>query len=398
MQTLSLTIVMTNTYLQNDLSINNNDNKSNKYKKIIEKILDYSGVGINGDQPWDLQIHNEETYQRVISKGSLGFGESYMDGWWDCENLDQFFAKIIRKHLDVKLKSNWKLAFDLFTAKLFNSQSKRRAFQIAERHYDLDNDLFEKMLDKQLTYSCGYWKNVKTLEEAQENKLKLICEKIQLEPGMRVLDIGSGWGSFIKYASENYDVSCVGITVSQEQIKYTQENCKMLDIDVRLQDYRELNEKFDRVVSIGMFEHVGPKNYKTYMRVVNKSLNDDGIFLLQTIGGIISKTSVDPWINKYIFPNSVLPSIKQIGKAIEGLFVLEDLHNFSADYDKTLMSWYHNFNENWELLKSKYDDRFYRMWVYYLLSSAGSFRSRSIQLWQIVLSKNGVLGGYNPRY
>jgi cyclopropane-fatty-acyl-phospholipid synthase len=250
------------------------------------------------------------------------------------------------------------------------------------------------MLDRRLTYSCGYWKNAKTLDEAQEHKFDLICRKLNLQPGQRILDIGCGWGSFMKYAAEKYHVSCVGITLSQKQLALGNELCQGLPIEIRLMDYRDLREQFDHVVSIGMFEHVGYKNYSDYMLVVRSCLKNNGLFLLHTIGGNKSTIINDPWIEKYIFPGGMLPSINQISKAIEGRFVMEDWHNFGADYDRTLMCWYANFSANWVNIKDRYDDRFFRMWKYYLLSCAGAFRARDNQIWQVILSKNGVPGGY----
>lgn len=274
-------------------------------------------------------------------------------------------------------------------------QSRRRAFIVGERHYNLGNDLFQNMLDKRMNYSCAYWKDASNLDEAQENKLELICKKLYLQPGMRVLDIGCGWGAFAKYAAERYGVEVVGITVSKDQVALGREMCKGLPVEIKLQDYRDVNEKFDRIVSVGMIEHVGYKNYREYFLIAHRNLKDDGLFLLHTISQVRSTKSTDAWIHKYIFPNGMLPSIAQLAKAVENLFVIEDIHNFGADYDKTLMAWYNNFNTNWGKIKDKYGERFYRMWKYFLLSSAGAFRARNKnQLWQIVLSKNGVLGGY----
>jgi cyclopropane-fatty-acyl-phospholipid synthase len=250
------------------------------------------------------------------------------------------------------------------------------------------------MLDKQMAYSCGYWRDAGNLDEAQENKLDLICRKLGLQPGTKVLDIGCGWGSLAKYAAEKYKAEVVGITVSQEQVDLARKICGGLPVEIKLMDYRDIRGQFDRIVSVGMIEHVGYKNYRTFMEVTHRCLQGDGLFLLHTIGSNKSRTSVDPWINKYIFPNGMLPSIKQLGSAIEGLFVMEDWHNFSADYDKTLMAWDGRFEDSWEKLKSKYDEGFHRMWRYYLLSCAGSFRARKNQLWQIVLSKRGISGGY----
>jgi cyclopropane-fatty-acyl-phospholipid synthase len=367
---------------------------TNRYKEMAKSILAIADVDIDGSDPWDIQVHDEDFYRRVFSQGTLGLGESYMDGWWGCKHLDEFFDRVLRARLDIHLQKNWKLISSVLLARLFNRQSKNRAFQIGEKHYDLGNDLFENMLDSRLAYSCGYWNGADTLDTAQEQKLDLICRKLGLQPGMKVLDIGCGWASFIKYAAEKYGAEVVGITVSKEQVEYGQEICKGLPVDIRLQDYRDINEQFDYIVSVGMIEHVGYKNYRTYMEMVYRCLKDDGLFLLHTIGGNRSVKATDPWIDKYIFRNGMLPSIQQLGAAIEGLFIMEDWHNFSADYDRTLMSWYKNFTANWDKISANYSDRFYRMWEYYLLSCAGSFRARSNQLWQIVLAKRGVTGGY----
>jgi len=369
---------------------------SNKYKTLVKDLLSLAEIEINGRNPWDIQVYDERFYKRVITEAELGLGESYMDNWWDAEKLDEMIFRIVRAELHKKVKGNLKVALQLIGFYLINMQARHRAFIIGERHYDLGNDLFQNMLDKRMNYSCAYWKDATNLDEAQENKLELICKKLYLKPGMRVLDIGCGWGAFGKYAAEKYGVEVVGITVSKEQVILGQELCKGLPVEFRLQDYRDINEKFDRIVSVGMFEHVGYKNYREYFRIVERNLKDDGLFLLHTIGSVRSSKSTDAWTHKYIFPNGMLPSIAQIAQAVEDIFVIEDLHNFGADYDKTLMAWYNNFNNNWYKIKDKYGERFYRMWKYFLLSSAGAFRARNkIQLWQIVFSKKGVLGGYS---
>ena len=368
--------------------------KINKFQDTTQQLLSVAGIKINGNNPWDISVHNDKFYQVVLSQITLGLGESYMDGWWDCDKLDGFFSRVIRAQIQNDIKKNWGLVYQVMLARVLNLQSRNRAFQIGEKHYDLGNELFINMLDKRLVYSCAYWQDAQNLDIAQENKLELICCKLGLQPGMKILDIGCGWGSFGKYAAEKYRVKVVGITVSKEQVELARTLCVGLPVEIRLQDYRDVNEKFDRVVSVGMIEHVGYKNYRIYMEVVRRCLDADGLFLLHTIGGNKSVKSVDPWINKYIFPNGMLPSIQQLSRSVEGLFVVEDWHNFSADYDKTLMAWYANLEKNWDNLKSKYDERFYRMWKYYLLSCAGSFRVRSNQLWQIILSPKGVSGGY----
>lgn len=363
-------------------------------QQYLQALLAHADVQVNGSRAWDMQVHNPALYRRVLAHGSLGLGEAYMDGWWDAEMLDQLFTHILGASLDKKIRLNVGVLVSAVLGRIMNLQRPSRAFEIGEAHYNIGNDLYQAMLGKTMAYTCGYWKSTQRLDEAQEQKFDLVCRKLNLKSGQRILDIGCGWGSFLKYAAEHYGVSGVGVTVSSEQVTFAQEWCKGLPIDVRLQDYRNLNEPFDHIVSLGMFEHVGWKNYRTYMEVASRCLNDDGLFLLHTIGGNHSVRHTDRWISKYIFPNSMLPSITQIGVSIEDIFVMEDWHNFSAYYDTTLMAWYHNVEQAWPQLQQHYSDRFHRMWNYYLLSCAGSFRSRRNQLWQIVLSKQGVLGGY----
>jgi cyclopropane-fatty-acyl-phospholipid synthase len=367
-------------------------------KQVTQKLLERLDVQINGNRPWDIRVNNQEFFNRVLAGGSLALGESYMDGWWSCQALDQLFDRILGARLDKKVKKEKPILAAILRAKVINAQRKSKAYIIGQRHYDIGNRLFSNMLDKRMNYSCGYWEKATTLDDAQKDKLDLICRKMLLKPGMTVCDIGCGWGGFAKWAAEKYDVKVFGITVSQEQVNFAREYCQGLDVKIELRDYRELKEKFDRIVSIGMFEHVGSRNYKTYMKVIRRCLKADGLFLLHTIAGNTSVYTVDPWIGKYIFPNSMLPSAKQISSASEKILVLEDWHSFGQYYDQTLMAWYHNFTKNWDNVKDMYDKRFYRMWTYYLLSCAAGFRSRRNQLWQIVFSREGIRGGYRYRY
>jgi cyclopropane-fatty-acyl-phospholipid synthase len=367
---------------------------SDKIEKQVQKLLSGTGVKLNGNNPWDPQITNDRFYKRVLTKASLGFGESYMDGWWECEQLDELLTKLLKGNIKDNLKSNPHVVGLALASIVFNRQSGKRAFKVGEEHYDVGNKLYEKMLDKRMVYTCGYWKDADSLDDAQDAKLDLVCKKIGLKKGDKVLDIGCGWGSFAQFAAEKYGASVVGVTISKEQKKLADKRCKGLPVEIRLQDYRKVNEKFDHIVSLGMIEHVGYKNYRTYMEVASKNLKDGGLFLLHTIGGLRSVKNTDAWIEKYIFPNSMLPSLPQLTTAAENLFVIEDVHSFGSDYDKTLMAWFENFDGAWDELKGDYNERFYRMWKYYLLACAGSFRSRKNQLWQLVLSKNGVTGGY----
>ncbi len=363
-------------------------------KKQIEQLLEHADVKINGTRPWDIQVHNEELYKRVLGGGTLALGEAYMDGWWDSEALDQFIDRVLRAQIDKKLRVSPALIWHITKATLTNRQTKERAKIVGKEHYDAGNDLYERMLDSRMIYSCGYWKDATNLEEAQEAKLDLICRKLKLEPGMKLLDIGCGWGGLAKFAAERYEVLVVGVTISKEQAVLAKERCAGLPIDIRLQDYRDITEQFDRVVSVGMFEHVGYKNYREYMEVVHRVLVPSGLTLLHTIGSNRSVHSTDPWIDKYIFRGGMLPSVKQIATASERLFALEDWHNFGTDYDRTLMAWHENFVNRWGEIQDKYSERFYRMWTYYLLICAGSFRAEKNRLWQVVFSKVGSQVNY----
>ncbi|WP_338882488.1 cyclopropane fatty acyl phospholipid synthase [Xenorhabdus sp. TH1] len=366
---------------------------TNPWHRIAHELLQEADININGKRPFDIRVKNPDFYKRVLKEGSLGLGESYMDGWWECDRLDIFFYKVLRADLEHRIPKNVKDIFKIIIARIFNLQSPKRAWIVGEEHYNLGNDLFIRMLDPHMQYSCGYWKDANTLEEAQSHKLHLICEKLQLSPGMTVLDIGCGWGGLAAYAAENYGVSVTGVTISAEQQKYAQERCKGLDVKIILEDYRNLNLQFDRVVSVGMFEHVGPKNYDNYFNIVKKNLKPDGLFLLHTIGSNVDKLGSDAWINKYIFPNGCLPSIAKIAKATTGKFVMEDWHNFGADYDRTLMAWYERFTASWHEIEHNYSPRFKRMFTYYLNACAGAFRARDIQLWQVIFSPQGIENG-----
>ncbi len=256
-----------------------------KPEAMIRELLEPTGIEINGSHPYDIQVHDQRFYSRVLRDSSLGLGEAYMDGWWDCESIDSFIDRVLRARLDEKIKKNLRLAAQVFLAGLFNRQSRSRAYQVGEEHYDLGNDLYRSMLDKRLNYTCAYWKNARNLDEAQEEKLKLVCRKIGIHPGMKILELGCGWGAFARFAAENYGASVLGVTVSKEQVALGMELCKGLPVELRLQDYREVSGSFDAVISIGVMEHVGYKNYTEYMRVVDRCLKPGGIGFIHTIGG-----------------------------------------------------------------------------------------------------------------
>lgn len=362
-------------------------------EKFITGLLHDAGVTINGDRPHDLIINDERVFERVITDGSLGFGEAYMDGWFECERLDQLVNKVYANQLQTKIDKK-DAFFALIRAHARSLGSKSRSYEIGKVHYDTGNELFRRMLDPYMMYSCGYWLRAETLEQAQKDKLELTCKKLMLEPGMRVLDIGCGWGGFARYAAEHYGVQVVGITVSEEQRKLGTELSAGLPVELRYQDYRKIDETFDRAVSIGMFEHVGHKYYQEYMDACARCLKPDGLFLLHTVG-YKERGEANPWFDRYIMPGVAFPAMSQIMACAEPHFELEDFHNWEGShYGKTLMAWFDNFNASWPEIKDLYDDRFYRMWKLYLQGCAGAFRCNRMRVWQLVFSREEFSGGY----
>lgn len=354
----------------------------------VQRLCDYADVRLGGDRPWDIEVHNPGFYPRVLKQGSIGLGESYMDGWWDSAGLDQLFTRINAARLAGRLglSARLRVLSALLWDTLINRQSIGRARQVATRHYDLGNDLFECMLDTGMNYSCGYWRRADSLDEAQRHKIRLICDKLRLEPGHRVLDIGCGWGGLAEYLAREHEAHVTGLTISREQCEYARRRVSGLPVDIRLLDYRKVSGSFDRIVSVGMFEHVGRKNYRLFFEKAAKLLKPEGLFLLHTIGAETLTQSTDAFIDKYIFPNSKIPNRAELSRASEGLFRLEDWHNFGPDYDRTLMAWLSRFEAAWPKLQGRYSERFYRMWRYYLCCCAGYFRSRRGELWQLVFS------------
>lgn len=361
----------------------------------VNEALSEADVRIGGDRPWDPQVRDRSVYAMAARADFLGLGEAYVRGDWDCEDVAEMVSRLGRAELHMKSLPRVRVLLDLFAAWLEDGGSRAGARKVATTHYDLGNDLYRAMLDPRMVYSCGYWAHADNLADAQEAKLDLACRKLQLRPGLSVLDVGCGWGSFAKFAAERYGARVVGVTVSKEQKELADEACADLPVEIRLQDYRDVEGRFDRVVSIGMFEHVGPKNYRTYMAKVRQVLKEDGIFMLHCIGSSLTGSRTNPWIDKFIFPGGYVPSLKQMAQAVEdGAFVMEDWHNFGPDYDKTLCAWFERFDANWSKLKDRFPADFYRRWKLYLLGCAGGFRSRQLQVWQIVLSPHGIPGGY----
>jgi len=356
-------------------------------QNVLTNLLAIADIHVDGTRPWDIRVHDARFFGRVLASGTLGFGESYMDGWWDSEALDEMCCRAIQTRLDQRFTFRLPNLGALLTALVVNQQTRRRSKKVGRVHYDLSNDFFEAMLDPNMQYSCALFEDGDDLAAAQLRKLDWICQRLRLRPGLRLLDIGCGWGGLARYAARQYGCQVVGITISKEQFDYAQRWCRGLDVEIQLRDYRDATGQFDRVVSVGMVEHVGPKNYRTYFRTAARLLGDDGLFLCQGIAGHSSRLYVDPWIERYIFPNSLLPSAARLARAAEGVFILEDIKNIGMNYDRTLLAWEENFQRSWCRFAGRYSERFRRMWRFYLLSCAGAFRARSLQMFSMLFSK-----------
>ncbi len=355
-------------------------------KDLVLRLLDHAGIELNGPAVHDLQVHDDRFFDRVVRDRELGMGESYQDGWWSAERLDELLVKVLEARLRLKIRTSPQLMALAARAAVTNRQTVSRAARNASAHYDIGNDLYERMLDKRMIYSCGYWAEATDLDAAQEAKLELICAKLHLEPGMRVLDIGCGWGGLAQYAAERHGVHVTGVSPAAEQVAVARERCRGLDVEIRQCDFRQITGRYDRIVSVGMLEHVGPRNFQAFFDVNDRLLTDDGLLLHHTIGSNVSKNHTDPWFDKYIFPGGVVPSMEQIAKASLLTWTIEDVHNFGPYYDTTLMAWHSNIQSRWDEVPH-YDERFRRTWDYYLLGSAASFRTRNLQLWQVVFRR-----------
>lgn len=365
-------------------------------RDVLTERLAQAGVKVDGARPWDPRIADERFFGRVLRGGSLALGEAYMDGWWECDDLPAFVERLLRwrSARPSGLLRTLGARLHALRRRLLNLQGKARARQVVDAHYELPARLFERMLGRTMAYTCGYWKDTAHLDAAQEAKLELICRKLELRPGQALLEWGSGFGAFARWAAQRHGCEVVGVNLSSEQLAFARRFCEGLPVVFHQCDYRAPAEyaggrRFDRFASIGMFEAIGRRNFRRHMELLHSLLADDALWLLHTIGD--EECSSDPWLDRYIFPNGELPTLGQIADSVRGLFQIEDVHNFGPDYARTLTAWEANFRGAWPEIRGAHEalfsERFFRMWVYYLGCCNGAFRARNMHLWQVVLSK-----------
>lgn len=366
--------------------------------EILVKKLAELGVTVGGDSDVDIHINDKYLFVKLYFGRSLALGETYMDRGWEANNLYAFASKMFNSDLaHFFSKRSFGDYWRDISARVRNLQNIVRARQVVKQHYNINDDIYDVMLDESMAYTCGYWPHADNLAMAQVAKANLVCQKLGLESEDKTLDVGCGWGGFADFAARKYGAEVVGVTLSSKQANIAKERTKNLPVEIRTQDYREIHEEnvYDKVTSIGMLEHVGVKNYDEFFRIIHRAIKSDGLFLLHNIGSPTPVFRANPWVDKYIFPNGVAPSLSQFIAHAEKYFRVEDVHNFGADYVPTLKAWWENFDNNWKgNLEKNYSERFYRMWQFYLLGFAAAFESRYLQLFQAVLSPKGVHGGY----
>lgn len=366
-----------------------NADKNSREFWIISNLLEKMDIQVGGNRAWDIQIHSPDFARRVMTMGGLGLGDSYIEGDWDANSVDSFINHILRARLDKEIKS-FGMSISSLKSRFHSLAKGQKPWKFQDVLRNLPNEFFEAILGTNMSFTSGYWAaGAKTLEEAQQARRDMTCKKLNLKQGMRLLDAGSGWGGFSAFAAEHYGVECVCISSFKGQHEWASQHYAHLPIEFVQNESLMLDGMFDCIVSIDRFEHLPQKNYRVYLEMGDRILEEDGLLLLQSTGKNERRLNGKHWFDTHILQNNSLPTIAQIAGATNGLFVMEDMHNFGSDYDKTLMAWYQNFEAAWPALQKQYkfDEKLYRTWKYYLLSSAGAYRANDLQQWQCIFSK-----------
>jgi cyclopropane-fatty-acyl-phospholipid synthase len=365
----------------------------------VRKLVEVAGVP---DTVFNhLNVSDDSVWYDIITKANLGIAEGYMHGKIDVDPLPLFLSLLNDTSIGTRRKEKFDVlgmvigAIEAPTQMmgwLFNLQTKELSSRVTKQHYDAGNDLYEVMLGPSMSYTCAYWKDAENLDQAQEAKFNLIMRKLELQPGMKVADLGMGWGTAAAYMHKHGKVNVTGVSLSEKQVEWAQNNLVKDGLRFIWSDYREHCEDpdivgtYDRIYSIGMFEHIGPKNYEPFFKCIKALLKPDGLAVVHTIGEPDFVAASDQFLEKYIFPGAVIPTLPMATKAFEHHFILEDFQNFGHDYSKTLAAWHVNslkfFREN----PNAYSPEFQRMWEYYLKMCEALFELRINQLWHFVLS------------
>jgi cyclopropane-fatty-acyl-phospholipid synthase len=373
-------------------------------KNIVLKLFRLTDIRLGTD----ITVHDDSFYNDLLKYKTLGFGESFMSAKIETPNLESLCIKLQRLNVlsimdYLKILSFWNYLYLIFYVfwkiynfilfNITNFNTILRSKKVAKVHYNLPDVLYTHMLDPTMLYSCGYFKDTNNLETAQTQKADLIITKLHISDGDEILEIGCGWGFIAaRIANANRNVNVTAITISSEQIKYCNQKYKLPNLRFILIDYRQIPENsFNKIYSVGMFEHVGAKNYKDFFNITYKLLKDDGIMLLHTICKSKYNPISDPWFEKYIFPGGYLPSVAEISRNIELTnYSFADLQEFGYYYATTLQCWLDNFENTYSQFSHLFDDKFKRMWKLYLIFSKVGFNSGHIKLHQFVFTKSAV--------
>lgn len=368
-------------------------------EQAVRKIVEVGGIP---DTMWNhIEILDKSAWTDIITKGNLGIAEAYMHNKLKVDPLPFFISVLNDTSIGTRRKEGTDylgmvmqavaLPTDLMGL-LTNQQTRELSSRVTKQHYDAGNDLYEKMLGPSMSYTCAYWKDAKNLDEAQFNKMDLIRRKLELQPGMKVAELGMGWGTAANHMHKYGNVDVTGVSLSEQQVKWAQENLAKEGLRFIWSDYRDHCEDpkhmhtYDRVYSIGMLEHVGYKNYAPFFKCIKALLKPDGLAVVHSIGEPDFVSASDPFLDKYIFPGAVIPAMSTITAGFENDFILEDWQNFGFDYSLTLAAWNENANVFFKENPDKYTPEFQRMWEYYLKMCEALFVTRINQLWHFVLS------------
>jgi cyclopropane-fatty-acyl-phospholipid synthase len=363
--------------------------------KLTARLLERCGLAINGPAARDPQIHDERVYARLLKNGSVGAGEAFMDGWWDARDLSGCLEAVLRADLDAQFRGAlFREKFRELRFQWLNRQTRELSRRVARDHYDLPFEFWRRMLGKTMQYSCAYWeRGARDLDEAQVAKMELICRKLQLEEGLSVLETACGWGSLAHHMAAHHGVRVKAFTLSEQQYRYAVAHYSHPRVEFFCADYRDFaarhqGEKFDRIASIGLVEHVGRRNLDVFFRMIQRFMKPEGWALVHGMGKQTPEAT-DPWITRYIFPGGEIPRLSHLVDSISRCALnVEDLHNLGLSYIPTLRAWLQSLSE--PAGEGAPQGRALRMWVYFLSLSIAAFEARKLQLYHFILSHHGA--------